>query len=113
VSGTGDCTTLAGKLGSIYRIQPNGAPIAKGAEPACTSVLVDLNGDGIADLVGFSQNIVCIWKGDGTGNCQTPVAPIPVTGSQVIQDFVFRDMDGDGYKDIVVAEPIRLHSQPR
>jgi hypothetical protein len=106
VSGTGDCTTLAGTPGVIYHIQPNGAPIAKGTGPACTSVLADLNGDGIADLVGLSQNIVYIWKGDGTGNFQTPVTQIPLTGSQVIQDFVFRDMDGDGYKDIVVAGAI-------
>lgn len=103
VSGTGDCTTLAGTSGAIYHIQPNGAPLAKGTAPACTSVLVDLDGDGIADLVGLSQNMVYIWKGDGTGNFQSPVTQIPVPGSQVIQDFVFRDMDGDGYKDIIVA----------
>jgi hypothetical protein len=103
VSGTGDCTTLAGTPGAIYHIQPNGAPIAKGTAPACTSVLVDLDGDGIADLVGLSQNILYIWKGDGTGNFPNPVNQIPVPGSQVIQDFVFRDMDGDGFKDIVVA----------
>jgi len=106
VSGAGDCATLAGTPGVIYQIQSNGAPIAKGAGPACTSVLVDLDGDGIADLVGLSQNTVYIWKGDGTGNFQTPVTQIPITGSQVIQDFVFRDMDGDGYKDIVVAGAI-------
>ena len=106
VSGDGDCATLAGAPGIFYHFQPNGAPVAKGTAPACTSVLVDLDGDGIADLVGLSQNTVYVWKGDGTGTFQGPVTEIPVTGTQVIQDFVFRDMDGDGYKDIVVAGAI-------
>jgi hypothetical protein len=106
VSGNGDCATLVGTPGVIYHFQPNGAPVAQGTAPACTSVLVDLEGDGIADLVGFSQSTIYIWKGDGTGMFQGPVAEIPVTGSQVIQDFVFRDMDGDGHKDIVVAGAI-------
>jgi hypothetical protein len=106
VSGNGDCATSVGTPGTIYHFQPNEVPIAKGTAPPCTSVLADLDGDGIADLVGLSQNIVYIWKGDGTGAFQGPVAQIPVTGIQTIQDFVFRDMDGDGYKDIVVAGAI-------
>ncbi|HEY2119977.1 MAG TPA: VCBS repeat-containing protein [Candidatus Acidoferrum sp.] len=106
VSGTGDCITVAGTPGTIYHIQPDGAPIAKGTAPACPSVLVDLDGDGIADLVGISQNVIYIWKGDGTGMFQGPVAEIPGISSQSIQDLVFRDMDGDGHTDIVVSGAI-------
>jgi hypothetical protein len=68
--------------------------------------LVDLDGDGIADLVGISQNVIYIWKGDGTGMFQGPVAEIPGISSQSIQDLVFRDMDGDGHTDIVVSGAI-------
>ncbi len=113
VSGDGDCANPQGPSGAIYHIQPNGAPIAKGTAPACTSVLVDLDGDGIADLVGISQptvnaRAVYIWKGDGTGAFQGPVAVIPVPGSSEIriQDFVFRDMDGDNHTDIVIPGAI-------
>jgi hypothetical protein len=106
VSGNGDCATTTGTPGTIYHFQPNGSPIAQGTAPACTSVLVDLDGDGIADLVGLTQTIVYIWKGDGTGTFQGPVTVIPLSGTQQIQDFVFRDMDGDGHKDIVVAGAI-------
>jgi len=106
VSGTGDCATLSGTPGTIYHIQPNGAPIAKGTAPACTSVLVDLDGDGIADLVGLSQNVIYIWKGNGTGTFQGPVAEIPGISSQAIEDLVFRDMDGDGHTDIVLSGAI-------
>ncbi len=106
VSGTGECTTTAGTPGVIYHIQPNGAPIAKATAPACASVLVDLDGDGIADLVGISQNVIYIWKGDGTGTFQGPVTEIPGISSQIIQDLVFRDMDGDGHTDIVVSGAI-------
>jgi hypothetical protein len=106
VSGMGDCTTVAGTPGTIYHIQSNGAPTAKGTAPACPSVLVDLDGDRIADLVGMSQNVIYIWKGDGTGTFQGPVAEIPGISSQGIQDLVFRDMDGDGHADIVVSGAI-------
>lgn len=105
VSGIGDCTTASGTAGVIYHFQPNGAPVAKGTAPACASVLADLNGDGIADLVGIDQNTLFIWKGDGTGSFQ-PVAQVPITGAQVIEDLVFRDMDGDGHSDIVLAGSI-------
>jgi FG-GAP-like repeat len=106
VSGSGDCVTAAATTGEFYSIQPNGAPLAKGPAPACSTVLVDLNGDGIADLVGLSQNTVYIWKGDGSGNFQDPIAQIAVPDSQSIQNLVFRDMDGDGFMDIVLPGTI-------
>jgi hypothetical protein len=105
VSGSGDCTTASGTAGVIYHFQPDGTPVARGTAPACASVLADLNNDGIADLVGISQNTLFIWKGDGTGSFQ-PVAQVPLTGAQVLEDLVFRDMDGDGHVDIVLAGSI-------
>jgi FG-GAP-like repeat len=106
VSGSGDCTTASGTPGAVYHVLPNGVPAQEGTAPACNSVLVDLDGDGIADLVGVNQNTILIWKGDGNGNFQGPVTEIPTSVSQYIQELVFRDMDGDGYKDIVVAGSI-------
>lgn len=103
VSGYGDCATNSGAPGVIYHFLPNGAPAAKGTTPDCDAVLADLDGDGIADLVGLNGSTLLIWKGDGAGNFQGPVVQLALSGSQVIEDFVFRDMDGDGHTDIVVA----------
>jgi hypothetical protein len=103
LSGSGDCITNSGTPGTIYHFLSNGAPTAKGTAPPCTAVLADLDNDGIADLVGVYQSTLFIWKGDGAGNFQGPITELPISGSQVIQDFAFRDMDGDGHTDIVVA----------
>jgi hypothetical protein len=102
-SGNGDCTTNNGTNGAIYQVPTDGAPILRVTTPQCTTLLADIDGDGIADLVGSYQQTLFIWKGDGTGQFQGPVAQIPITGSQVVQDWAFRDMDGDGHIDIVVA----------
>jgi hypothetical protein len=103
VSGSGDCTGNSGNPGTIYQFLSNGAPTARTTTPACPSVLADLDGDGIAELVGIYQNTIFIWKGDGSGNFQGPQTTVSINGFQVLQDFAFRDMDGDGHVDIVVA----------
>jgi hypothetical protein len=64
---------------------------------------VDLDGDGNADLVGINQNTLFVWKGDGSGNFIGPITEIAISGPQVIEGFVFRDMDGDGHTDIVLS----------
>jgi hypothetical protein len=103
VTGSGDCITSTGTPGTIYHFLPNGAPTAKGTAPQCASVLADLDGDGIADLVGINQNTLFVWRGDGSGNFLGPISEIAISGPQVLEDLVFRDMDGDGHTDIVLS----------
>jgi hypothetical protein len=105
VSGSGDCISAAGTPGVIYEFQSNGAPAPKANGPNCNTVLADLDGDGIADLVGSYEQTIFIWKGDGHGNFQA-VTQIPVNTPQASQNFVIRDMDGDGKTDIVIAGEI-------
>jgi hypothetical protein len=108
VSGSGDCVTSTGTPGIIYHFEPNGVPVAQSTTPACTSVLADLNGDGIADLVGMVPGTLFLFRGDGTGSFQ-PMAQMPIP-RQTIQDVMFRDMDRDGNVDIVLNGSIMYGS---
>jgi hypothetical protein len=106
IAGHGDCISNAGTPGVIYHILPNGAPSLRGTAPACISVLADLDGDGIADLVGNYRDELFVWKGLGTGQFLGPVTQIAISGIQTIQDWAFRDMDQDGHADIEIAGAI-------
>ena len=86
--------------GSIYHYQTNGTFAPQGQAPAYQTLLVDLNGDGIADIVGLSGTNLLIWKGDGSGVFGAPINQIPLPNAW--QPIYFRDMDGDGYIDIVL-----------
>ena len=99
VGGAGDGT--AGSIpGTIYHAQSNGTFAVQGSAPDYYTLLVDLNGDGIPDMVGFTGTTMLIWKGDGSGIFQSPVNQIQVTGG--FQPVYFRDMDKDDYMDIVL-----------
>jgi VCBS repeat protein/IPT/TIG domain-containing protein len=86
--------------GNIYQFQTSGAFASQGAAPTYSTVLVDLNGDGIPDMVGFSGSEILIWQGDGTGIFQSPINQISLTRGFAQYDF--RDMDKDGNMDIVL-----------
>jgi hypothetical protein len=86
--------------GNIYHYQANETFTAVGTAPTYPTVLVDLNGDGIPDMVGFTGEEVLIWKGDGTGIFQAPVNQISVPRG--FGQYYFRDMDKDGHMDIVL-----------
>jgi FG-GAP-like repeat len=90
--------------GTIYHYQSNGTFAAQGAAPTYPTVLVDLNGDGIPDMVGFTGEEILIWKGDGTGIFQTPVNTVSVPRG--FAQYYFRDMDNDGNTDIVLPGEI-------
>jgi hypothetical protein len=86
--------------GTIYRYQSDGTFATEGVAPTYPVVLVDLNGDGIADMVGFTGEEMLIWKGDGTGIFQAPINQIALPNGYA--QYYFRDMDKDGNMDIVL-----------
>ena len=90
--------------GTIYHYQSNGTFATEGAAPTYPTVLVDLNGDGIPDMVGFTGEEILIWKGDGTGVFQAPINTISVPRG--FAQYYFRDMDKDGHMDIVLPGEI-------
>ena len=90
--------------GTIYHYQPNGSFATEGAAPTYPTVLVDLNGDGVPDMVGFTGEEILIWKGDGTGVFQAPINTISVPRG--FAQYYFRDMDKDGNTDIVLPGEI-------
>ena len=103
VAGAGD-GTFGSVPGTIYQIQSNGTFAAQGEAPEYPTLLVDLNGDGIPDMVGFSGTTLLIWKGDGSGIYQSPINQISL--SVAFSPIYFRDMDGDGNMDIVLPGAI-------
>jgi hypothetical protein len=90
--------------GTIYHVQPDGTFAVEGQAPEYSTLLVDLDGDGIPDMVGFSGTNLLIWKGDGSGIFQAPINQIPLTRG--FQPIYFRDMDLDGHMDIVMPGAI-------
>jgi hypothetical protein len=63
-------------------------------------IAVDVNGDGILDLVGTGLNSAAVMLGNGNGTFRTKVE-FPV-GSQA-QDVAAGDFNGDGRLDLVVS----------
>ncbi|MCU1299345.1 MAG: hypothetical protein JWO91_3623, partial [Acidobacteriaceae bacterium] len=102
VGGSGDGSS--GTAGTIYHYQAGGTFAREGQAPEYSTLLIDLNGDGISDMVGFSGSALVFWKGDGSGDFQTPINQIPLPGAS--QPIYFRDMDGDGNIDIVLPGEI-------
>jgi len=85
--------------GTIFHYQSDKTFASVGAAPTYPTVLTDLNGDGIPDMVACTGNGIMMWKGDGTGIFQAPVNQITLPRGCAP---VFRDMDKDGHMDIVL-----------
>ncbi len=86
--------------GTIYQYQSNATFATEGGVPTYPTVLVDLSGDGIADMVGFNAQEILIWKGDATGVFGAPINTISTPRG--FTQYYFRDMDKDGHMDIVL-----------
>ena len=103
VEGAGD-GGFGSVAGSLYHFESNGTFASVGQPPQYATELVDIDGDGLSDMVGFTGTGLLFWKGDGSGVFQAPVAQVSLPRG--FHPIVFRDMDGDGHMDIVVPGEI-------
>jgi hypothetical protein len=55
-------------------------------------------------MVGSNETSLLIWQGNGSGSFESPVNEIALPGAS--SPIYFRDMDGDGHMDIIVAGAI-------
>jgi hypothetical protein len=95
--------TINGNLsGQIYHYQPDGSFKSIGLTPPDGVLIADLDGDGKADLIGFSGNDIEIWKGDGSGDF-TSLSPVFTSAINERTGVIVRDMDRDGLTDIVLG----------
>jgi hypothetical protein len=71
--------------------------------------LGDFNGDGLKDLVSSGPSLpqsILVWYGVPGGLSTTPVPMAPPVGTNGGYLFEAGDVDGDGYDDAVLREPI-------
>lgn len=104
--------TLNPAPGNLYVNQGNSQFVASGAPPPQGLLLADMDGDGIADLIGTdgTSNII-IWKGTGDPNFNSAPIMIPAPLTQTgLNQILIADMDGDGRPDIVL-ENLVLYNQ--
>ncbi|HMA34506.1 MAG TPA: FG-GAP-like repeat-containing protein [Chloroflexia bacterium] len=80
-----------------------GSPVAVGAGPSALAI-GNVNGDAVQDLVvaNASDNTVSVLLGTGNGSF-TPAAGSPLTVGNHPEAVVLRDLDGDGFVDLAVA----------
>jgi hypothetical protein len=77
------------------------------SEDQYTRLLADVNGDGMADIVGFGHDVVAVSLATGNGHFASPVAGIQnfaSSGGWVSQNLYPRelgDVNGDGAADII------------
>jgi len=90
--------------GTVYmnlgggKFQQEGSPSGEGI------LLADLNGDGLAEMIGTDGTNVLIWPGTGDPNFSTGpiVVAVPSGVGYGASAMQIADMDGDGRPDIVL-----------
>jgi hypothetical protein len=98
--------------GNLYLNQGQGQFAQAGSPPGEGFLLADLDGDGLAELIGSDGTNILIWKGTGDPNysgAPIVIAPPPNVGF-FTPDMQIADMDGDGRPDIVLPNVV-LYNQ--
>jgi hypothetical protein len=102
-----------GALGNLY-MNEGGDQLKMAGSPPNTGLLIaDLNGDGLADLIGSDGVNILIWAGTGDPNfgSSTPIVIAPSAAGGFTPNLLqVADMDGDGRPDLVMPGVI-LYNQ--
>ncbi|HKF42796.1 MAG TPA: VCBS repeat-containing protein [Thermoanaerobaculia bacterium] len=101
--GVPEVTILLGDGKGGFRPAP-GSPLSVRSRPhPHTIAAVDVNGDGLLDLVidSWGENRLTVLLGDGRGGFAAPGATVEA-GRKPYRNLRVADLDGDGLKDIVV-----------
>jgi hypothetical protein len=76
------------------------------ANPISRLEAIDVDGDGVLDLIGAmdadggsGSGVLTTWKGNGDGTFQAPVS----LGTSNIDDLVLADLNNDGRKDLIMT----------
>jgi len=83
---------------AIMTVQPSNADFS--ADVAAITA-GDLNGDGIADVVGIGNGSIAVWLANGNGTLGSPTT-YAVPGDTT-EAAVVADVNGDGKLDVIVA----------
>ena len=73
--------------------------------------LVDLDGDGLPDVLALTGASALSWRNDGTGGLDGPfrIDDVPSTVALTRQNVALADLDGDGRADLVATDqPLSL-----
>jgi hypothetical protein len=93
--------------GTVFLGQGDGTFKFGGNAPPNAFMIAELNGDGLAELIGYNGNQLLIWP--GTGDPTFSVSPLtfpsfPLVSTPVIAQVA--DIDGDGHLDLIVRGTI-------